>query len=72
MQYLCYIIFTKNVFLLLDINTKNVILIISLKNIDNYDSLNEMKLIEKLYLIELINIIKKKVGNNIKILINMK
>lgn len=31
-----------------------------------------MKLIEKLYLIELINIIKKKVGNNIKILINMK
>lgn len=60
MQYLCYIIFTKNVFLLLDINTKNVILIISLKNIDNYDSLNEMKLIEKLYLIELINIIKKK------------
>lgn len=42
MQYLCYIIFTKNVFLLLDINTKNVILIISLKNIDNYDSLNEI------------------------------
>lgn len=39
---LCYIIFTKNVFLLLDINTKNVILIISLKNIDNYDSLNEI------------------------------
>lgn len=42
MQYLCYIIFTKNVFLLLDINTKNVILIISLKNIDNYDSLNKI------------------------------
>lgn len=42
MQYLCYIVFTKNVFLLLDINTKNVILIISLKNIDNYDSLNEI------------------------------
>lgn len=42
MQYLCYIIFTKNLlFLLLDI-TKNVILIIFLKNIDNYDSLNEI------------------------------
>lgn len=57
----------RNVFLSLDINTKNVIL----KNIDNYNNLNEINRkiifnrIDKYYL-------KKKIDNNIKILINMK
>lgn len=53
----------RNVFLSLDINTKNVIL----KNIDNYNNLNEINRkiifnrIDKYYL-------KKKIDNNIKIL----